>query len=139
MSNNCLCRPGCIGLSIVASIIVGIITAFLQFAGAITVTPAFLWVGLGVSVVFLGLLLVLSYSFPNASGQCCTCPALNTLLVATLGGALLSTILLAFPPVAASILFAVLTGGLLAVLSLILTATACLVRCVAGCAFGANN
>lgn len=139
MSNNCLCRPGCIGLSIVASIIVGIITAFLQFAGAITVTPAFLWVALGVSVVFLGLLLVLSYSFPNASGQCCTCPALNTLLVSTLGGALLSVVLLAFPPVAASILFAILTGGLLAFLALILTATACLVRCVAGCSFGTNN
>ncbi|MBE7025318.1 MAG: hypothetical protein E7408_04615 [Ruminococcaceae bacterium] len=140
MSNfNCSCRPSCTAFAIVASIIVGIITAFLQFAGAITITPAFLWVALGVAVLFLALLLVLSYGFRSVSIQSCVCAGLPTVLVGILGSALLSVVLLAFPPVAASILFALLAGVLLAFLALILTAVACFIKCAAGCGCGSDN
>jgi hypothetical protein len=42
-------------------------------------------------------------------------------------------VLLAIDFVATSIVGAIITGGLLAFLSLILTATACLIKCLANC------
>ena len=38
------------------SLIIGIITAFLQITAVITVAPVFLWVALGIAVGFLGIL-----------------------------------------------------------------------------------
>lgn len=53
---NCNCRCSCTGAAVIASAVVGVLAAFLQITGVITVTPAFLWVALGVAVVYLGVL-----------------------------------------------------------------------------------
>lgn len=129
---GCYCRRDCTLAAIVVSVVLGIVTAFLQISGVITVVPAFLWVALGIAVVYLAVL-VAATVLMNRSDKTCLCPALSTVLVGILGTVLFSLVLLAVGIVATSILSAVLVGLLLAFLFLILTASACLVRCLADC------
>ena len=128
---NCGCNTSCTGLAVVASIILGIVAAFLRITAVITLTPAFLWVALGISVVYLAVALLSASD--TEQGASCRCPALNALLAGILGTALLSVILLGITFAATSFLGAVLTGALILFLSLIITATACLVKCKSGC------
>ena len=125
----CNCKVSCPLLAIAASIIIGVITAFLQITAVITVTPAFLWVVLGIAVTYLAVLLASSSKICGA--RCCT--TLSTLLTGILGAALVSVVLLGITFAATSIIGAVITGLLLAFLSLILTSTTCLVKCLADC------
>ena len=106
----CTCKTDCAGLAIVASIIVGIITAFLQFSAIITVTPAFLWVVLGIAVVYLAILLAVS---PIIRRNSCVCNNLSVILVGILGAILTSIILLAITFAATSVIGAIITGALL--------------------------
>ena len=77
MSTSCRsCKPGCVFIAIVVSLIVGIITAFLRITGAITLTPAFLWVILGISVSYLAVILYTA-TRPNNPFSC----AYNSLTV----------------------------------------------------------
>ncbi len=132
--NNCGCKLSCPLLAVIASIIIGIIGAFLTISATITVTPAFLWVALGIAVAYLAIVL-LSVSLTQRSDTriSCLCPVLSTLIVGILGTALLSVILLGITFAATSIVGAIFTGALLAFLSLTVTTTACLVKCLAGC------
>ena len=130
---GCGCRSSCVGLAIVASIIVGIITAFLQFSAIITVAPAFLWVVLGISVVYLAIALITSTIVQGCEARECICSVLPALLTGILGGVLASLILLAVTFAATSAVGAIITGALVFFLSLTLTSTACLIKCVARC------
>lgn len=133
MSTSCRsCRTGCTVFAVVASLIIGIITAFLRITAAITLTPAFLWVLLGVSVVYLAVTLV---SAALSRRGCCDslCSIITVLLAGILGTVLLSIVLLAIEFVATSIIGAVLTGALLFFFFLTVTSTACLVRCFLNC------
>ncbi len=129
---GCGCRVNCTGLAIVASIIVGIITAFLQFAAIITIIPAFLWVLLGIAVVYLAILLATAGAQGGALRRC-RCGILPVLLAGILGTVLTAVVLLAIPPTVGSILSALISGVLLAFFSLIVTTATCLVKCAAGC------
>lgn len=128
---SCGCKSDCAGIAIVASIIIGIITAFLRFTAVITVTPAFLWVTLGIAVVYLAILLAVS---PTIRRSGCVCTNLPVLLTGILGTILTSVILLAITFVATSVIGAIITGALLLFFSLIITSVACLIKCIAGCA-----
>jgi len=127
--NNCNINCNCTGVSVVTSIIVGIITAFLRFTGVITVTPAFLWVTLGVAVVYLAVLLVTT-ALTRKRG---CCAPLSAALIGILGTALFSVLLLGVTFAATSIAGAIFTGLLLGFASLILTSVACLTDCLADC------
>lgn len=130
---SCERRCGCTLVAIIASVILGVVAAFLQFAGTITVTPAFLWVALGIAVGYLAVL-VLGVALAGGRELCgCVCSVLQALLVGILGTALLAVVLLAIGIVATSILSAVLIGALVLTLSLTLTETGCLVLCLADC------
>ncbi len=130
---GCGCRRSCTAIAVEASIIVGILAAVLRYTAVITLTPAFLWVVLGISVGYLAITLITSV-FDHCPGVYnCICQALPTLLIGLLGGILLSLVLLAIEFAATSILGTVLTGALLFFFSLSLTATACLILCVTGC------
>ena len=130
---NCNCKFNCVGLAIIASIIIGIVTAMLRITAVITVTPAFLWVLFGIAVVYLGVMLITSTLLRSAGNRDCVCFNLPAVLVGILGTVLTSVILLAITFAATSIIGAIITGALLFFFSLILTATACLVKCIAGC------
>ncbi len=130
---NCNCRFNCTGIGVIASIIVGVVTAFLTFSATITVTPAFLWVLFGIAVVGLGLLLLYSVLLRRGNTRECICNILPTVLTGILGTILASVILLGITFAATSILGAVITGALIFFFSLIVTSIACLVSCTAGC------
>ena len=132
MNNNCSFRCTCLTLAVIASAIVGVIATVLTITAAITVTPAFLWVVLGVAVVGLALLLVVTV-FGDEAAKCCIARALPALLTGILGAILLSVVLLAITFAATSIVGALLVGALLLFASLIVTSTACVIRCLAVC------
>lgn len=130
---GCNCKCSCNLAAIVASVIIGVATTFLQFAGVVTATPVFLWVVLGIAVVYLGVLLVTVALARRPDAACCGCTSLGTVLLGILGSILLSVVLLAIGVVATSILSAILVGILLLFLTLTLTGTACLIRALADC------
>lgn len=130
----CSCRCNCTAVSVVASVILGVIAAFLQITGVIVLTPVFLLVAAGVAVAYLGGLALASLAARRRERSGCICGALNTLLVALLGTILLSAILLAVGITATSIISAILVGVLIALLALAITVSACLVRYLTDCA-----
>lgn len=130
---SCNCNSSCVGLSVIASIIIGVITAFLTITAAITVTPAFLWVLLGIAVVYLAVSLIAATFLRGGGIRSCVCRILPVVLTGILGTILGSVILLAITFAATSIIGAIITGALLFFFALLITATACLVKCAAGC------
>ena len=131
--NNCGCRSDCTFLAVVASIIIGVITAFLRFAAVITVTPTFLWLLFGIAVVYLAFTPATTVLIRTSGTQNCLCRVLAALLTGLLGTILTSVILLAIEFVATSIIGAIITGLLLLFFTLAVTSVACLVRCAANC------
>lgn len=126
-------RNDCLGLALVASLLVGVVTAFLTFAAVITVTPAFLWVVFGIAVGFLGLTLA-SAALVQGTVPCRGfCRVLSALLVGALGAVLAALVLLAITFAATSLIGAIITGILLFFFSLVLTSAACLVKCLVNC------
>lgn len=130
---GCGCRRSCTAIAVEASIIVGILAAVLRYTAVITLTPAFLWVVLGISVGYLAITLITTVFDRCPSVFNCICRSLPALLIGILGGVLLSLVLLAITFPVTSILGAVLAGLLLFFFSLTLTTTACLILCIAGC------
>ena len=128
--NNCSCRPACGVVALIVSIFIGIIAAILRFTAIITVTPAFLWVVLGVAVVYQAILLVTS---AITCKYRCICFVLPYLQVAILGAILTSILLLAIEFAATSAIGAIITGISIAFFALIFGATACLIKCLANC------
>ncbi len=130
---NCGCKTNCGGVVIVAGAIIGIITAFLTFSAVITLTPAFLWVLLGIAVVYLAVLTAVSPAIGGSGARSCVCDIIPVLLTGILGTALLSVVLLGVTFAATSIAGAIFAGLLLAFFSVTIGSTACLVKCVTGC------
>ena len=132
--NSCSCSCGldCSFLAIAASVIVGIVTTLLTITAVITVTPAFLWVLLGIAVVYLGVNLIASATLRCCRSRDCVQTPLSLILIGILGTILTAIILLGVTFPATSVLGAIVTGALLLFFSLFITATACLVRCLAG-------
>ena len=131
---NCCCgRYGCSITAVVASIIIGIITAFLRITAVITLTPAFLWVVFGVAVGYLAVVLIALSVAEGYGIRECICATLPVLLTGILGSALTAVILLAVEFAATSVVGAIIAGLTLLFFSLTLTATACLTKCIAGC------
>lgn len=129
---GCNCRNRCALLAVVASIIIGIVAAFLQITGTITVTPVFLIVAFGIAVAALGVLAVTAAMVRRYGGSC-LCSALQTVLAGILGTVLLSVVLLAVGIVATSVIGAILVGLTAGFFALTVTAGACFVRCLADC------
>lgn len=129
---SCTCRRDCTLAAVVVSAILGVVAAFLQISGTITVAPVFLWVALGIAVVYLGVL-VATTGLRRAEQRSCLCPALAAVLAGILASALFSLVLLAVGIVATSVLSAVLVGLTVASLALVVTGSACLVLCLADC------
>lgn len=124
---GCGCKNTCTSIAVVASLIIGVVAAFLRVMAVITVTPAFLWVTFGIAVVYLAILLADALFAPRDT-TVCAAKTVNTVLAGIVGTVLFSLVLLAIPFVATSIVGAILTGVLLFFFSLIITATACLVK-----------
>lgn len=130
---NCNCRCSCALASLIASAVLGVLAAFFQITGLITVAPVFLWVAFGIAVVYLGGLLVASALGRRAEVCGCLRTTLDVLLTGILGTILLSVVLLAVGIVATSVVGAILVGLLVFFFALIFVSASCLVRCYANC------
>jgi hypothetical protein len=130
---ECKCNCNCTIAAIIASVIVGVVAAFLQITGVIAVTAAFLWVVLGIAVVYLAVL-VATFGLARGREGCeCRCASIGALLYGILGSVLFSIILLAIGAAAVGVVGAILVALLLISFSLVITSSACLVRCIADC------
>ncbi len=130
-STNCGCTPSCTVKSVVAALIIGVLTAFLRFTATITITPAFLWVVFGVAIGYLGITLLAP--FDSGSGRDDCCKNINTFLAGLLGTVLTSLVLLGIPFTATSVIGAIITGVLLFFFSLAIISSACLIKCKYNC------
>lgn len=124
-------RQDCTLIAFIASLIIGIVTAFLRITAVIIPTDVFFWVIFGISVGFLAITLIAVTSSQNSFNCECKEKALGTQLISILATVLLSLILLAVDFVATSVLGAILTGLALFFFSLTLGSTACLIKCFA--------
>ncbi len=129
----CNCKCSCSLLSVIAGLIIGVIAAFLQITGTLTVTTVFLWVAAGVAAVYLGILLLTSGVQQNCSRCGCLCAVLNTLLAGVLGTILFAAILLAVGIVATSVISAILVGLLTTSFVVLIISTACVIRSLFDC------
>ena len=130
---NCGCKCNCTVAAVIVSAIIGVLAAFFQITGVIVATPVFLWVVLGLAVVYLGILMVSSALACGCEIPMRTCTALNELLIGILGTVLFAVILLGVGIVATSVINAILAGLLLFFASLLLTGSVCLVRSLFDC------
>ncbi len=130
---HCSCKGSCTIGAVIASVIIGVVTAFLQITGIITATPAFLWVVFGIAVGYLAVLVAATALARRTERANCLCNSIKALLAGILGSILLATVLLAVGIVATSILSAILVGLLLFFFALTLTSSACLITCLADC------
>lgn len=129
----CSCKRDCTVLALIASLIIGVVAAFLQITAVITVTPAFLWVVLGIAVVYLAVTLLAATFIQRETACRALCSTVSTLLLGILGTVLFAVILLAVTFAATSVIGAIVVGLLLFFVSLLLTSTACLVNCLINC------
>ncbi len=122
-----ICKCSCNLYAFIASIVIGVVAAVLRYTAVITVTPAFLWVALGIAVVYL---LVYFAVFATSEGVLKRCASSSVFLFvyAALIAILSSVVLLGITFAATSVLGAIITGVLLGALALIFTTTACLIR-----------
>ena len=130
---SCCCRWSCAAVAVVVSVILGVIAAFLQFAGVLAVAATLVGVVFAVAVGYLAVLLVAAALLRRRETECCLCGSVRTVLVGILGPVLFSAILLVVDVAATSVIGAVLVGLLVLFLALLLTGTACLIQCITGC------
>lgn len=133
MENNCCIKTcSCTTAAVVISAILGVIAAFLNMSALIVLTPTVFWVLFGIAVGFLAL----SY-FVSAVGlrseRNCVCNSFTPLLLGILLTILATGILLLFDLTATGIAASIIIGVLIFAFSLILTTTACLIRCLIRC------
>ncbi len=132
---NCNCKTGCTALSVIASLISGIVALVLTITGTITISTLFAWIGFGIAV---GLLIVtfLVAAFAGESERKergCICKTLTTLQFGALGTILTDLVLLAVGFVATSIIGAIIYGAFIFFFVLLITSVICLARCFASC------
>ncbi len=129
---SCGCRWSCAAVAVVISVILGVVAAFLLFAGIIAVTPVLQGVAFAVAVGYLAALLVATALLRRRETERCLCGSIRTVLAGILGTVLFSAVLL-LTGVAGGIVGSILVGLLVLFFALLLTGTACLVQCLAGC------
>ncbi len=127
ITSNCSCRTDCTGLALFASIIIGMLAGIFRFTALITITPAFLWVLLGIAVGFLGITLLTSATCCADRENCCR--NISQFLAGILGTILTSVILLGIAFAATSVAGAIITGLLLFFFSFTLINATCLIKC----------
>ena len=129
---RCFSGCKCVITSIIASVILGIVTAILNATAVITVGTGFLWAAFGIAIGFLAVLLIISRLHRSEEIRECERRIVPSVLAGILGTVLVSLILLAVGFAAASIIGSIFTGVLILFFSLLVTTSACLVKCKIG-------
>lgn len=125
---NCSCRFSCTGIALVLSAVVGVVTALLTVTGTVTVAPVFLIVATSIAAGFVAVTYIAAL-FKDSTCCLCKCTTIKTLLFGAIGTLLAGILLLSVTFPATSILGAVITGFLLAFLTLIFAESTCYATC----------
>ena len=130
---NCNCRCRCNLIALIASLLIGVIAAFLQITGVLAVSTTVLWTALIIAVAYLAVL-ILSMALMGRKEACaCLCTNLRALVAGALGTILFALVLLLIDVAAASVIGAILVGLLLFFFALLFASSACLIKCLADC------
>ena len=130
---NCNCRCRCNLTALIASLLIGVIAAFLRITGVLTVSTTFRWAAFIIAVVYLAAL-ILSMALVGGKEACaCLCTNLRALVAGALGAILFALVLLLIDVAAASVIGAILVGLLLFFFALLFASSACLIKCLADC------
>ena len=130
---NCGCRCRCSLTALIASLLLGVIAAFLRITGVLNLTTTFLWAAFIVAVVYLATLILSMSVMCKREARDCLCTNLRALLAGALGTVLFALVLLLIDVTATSVIGAILAGVLIFFFTLLLAGSACLVRCLADC------
>ena len=130
--NCCQCKFNCSGIAVIASIIVGVIAAFLTFSGNIAISTYLLWAFFGIGLSFLALTLTVM-GLKDYDCTECICPPLATMLAGVFGTIAMSLVLLLVDVAVATVVGAILYGLLFLFFTLLITSVACIIKCFTGC------
>ena len=128
----CYCDSDCTVLSVLASVVIGIVATVLNVTATIALGVPFLWAALGIALFFFAVALIGS-AISQGGCRSCICPVLNALIVGVLGTVLAAVILLLVDLAATGVVASLIVGGLAGFFTLVLTSVACLIRCLSGC------
>ena len=130
---NCENRYDCTGVATILSLVIGVVAAFLQITGVITLTPVFSIVAFGVAIIYLAVILLASSIAQRGTACNNCCSPLSVALFGALGTILAAVILLAVTFVATSVIGAIVVGALFFFFSLMISSVACLTKCFVNC------
>lgn len=129
---GCSCKGGCTFTAVAVSLLLGIVASVLRYMAIITFTPAFLWVIFGIAVLYLAILIAAT-AIVRCGENTCLCSVISALLAGILGTIAAAIILLAVEFAAASGIGTLIAGLCIFFFSLLITESACLVKCLANC------
>ena len=130
---NCNCRCRCNLTALIASLLIGVIAAFLQITGVLAVSTTVLWTALIIAVAYLAVLILSMALMGRKEAFACLCTNLRALVAGALGTILFALVLLLIDVAAASVIGAILVGLLLFFFALLFASSACLIKCLADC------
>ena len=130
---NCDNRRDCIGIALIASLIIGVVAAFLQITAVFTLTPIFSIVAFGIAIVYLAVTLIATSLAQRTSSCNRCCASLSWLLFGIAGTVLASVALLLFAFPATSVVGALFVGALFFFFTFLIASAICFARCLADC------
>ena len=133
--NICCCKTkcDCTIIAVIASVITGIITAFLNFSASIAVPQFVLWILFGVALGFLAISLIIAPFICRKEGGECLCTSLTALLTGVFGTVLAALVLVLVDLAASGLLASLVTGLLFGFFALTITSAGCIVKNLFGC------
>ena len=133
--NICCCKTkcDCTLIAVIASVIAGIIAAFLNFSAVIAVPQPLLWVFFGVALGLLGIALAAAPFTCRCENKECFCASVTSFLVGVFGAVAVALVLLLVDLAAGGLVASLVTGLLFGFFALAITSAGCLVRNLLGC------
>ena len=130
---NCENKYECTGLAFVASLIIGIVAAFLQITAVIALPAALLTGVIVVAILYLAVVLLVAALVQRSSLCANCCSALSATLFGIIGTFFAAIILSLIDFAATSIIGAIVVGVLFFFIALTIFSIACLAKCFLNC------
>ena len=133
--NICCCKTkcDCTLIAVIASVIAGIIAAFLNFSAAIALPQFVLWIFFGVALGLLAVSLVAAPFVCRCENKECFCASLVAFLVGVFGTVAAALVLVLVDITAGGLLASLIAGLLFGFFALVITSAGCLVKNLFGC------
>lgn len=133
--NICCCKTkcDCTLISVIASVIAGIIAAFLNFSGTIVLPQFVLWIFFGVALGLLALAFAAAPFACRCANKECFCASVTAFLIGVFGAVTAALVLVLVDITAGGLLASLITGLLFGFFALTITSAGCIVKNLFGC------